>query len=185
MAKSSNTPNTQKVVIQEGQVVGDTLPSYTVPKGMKKTTGDVVGFHDMESGPIHGIPRAAKLSDSKIKPQNISCFVIFELLEACKVTQDDVESMAMPGDMVGVWTKPGMRAIAKQCGVPVFMIHTGEKDLGKPGFNPMKTYDIHIGEGKGTLIPVIEDNRDKSAEEPHFLLKGENNKPAAGGDCAF
>jgi hypothetical protein len=157
----------------------NTIPKtagYVVPQGMRKTTGDVIGFHDLEDhGPIHGIPRGAKLSDSQINARNVSCFIIFEILDPCVVINDDDESMmAKKGDMVGVWTKPGMRAVAKCAGIPVFIAHTGEKDVhkGKTGMSPMKTYDIYIGEGKGELIPVIEDNRDESINEKHFLVKG-------------
>src|ERR1700748_696512 len=117
-------------------------PKY-VPEGLRKTTGDVVGFHDMEDhGPIYGIPMGAKLSDSQIDATKPSCFVIFQILEdkklgPCKVYEgsgeDAVEFEAKPGDMVGVWTKPGMKPIFQACGRKVFMVFAGEKKLkGRP-----------------------------------------------------
>lgn len=145
-------------------------PKYLVPEGLKKHTGDVVGFHDLEDqGPIHGIPRGAKLSDSSIDDGKPSAFVIFELLAPTECTEgagdDAVTVKAVKGDMVGVWMKGGMRSIRNLGDREVFMVHTGEKKLrsAKPGHSPMKTYDFHVGAGKPKLIPVIEDNREKSA----------------------
>ncbi len=147
-------------------------PSYSVPEGYQKHTGDVLGFHDFEEqGPIHGIPRGAKISDSKIEPRKPSSFVIFELLSPTKYTEgtgDDAEEKeAKKGDMVGVWTKGGMRPLRNLCDREVFMVHTGEKKLkGRPAAqDPMKTYDIHVKPGKPKLIPIIEDTREKSVGE--------------------
>jgi hypothetical protein len=161
--KAPSIPNTPKLVTREG---------------LRKFTGDVVGFHDLETqGHIYGIPRAAKLMDQKdSNPPKPSCFVIFELLEDCKATEgagdEAVEVNAKVGDMVGVWLKGGMRGIKNLCGVPTLMQHTGEKRLkGKPAsFSPMKTYQFDIGKGTGTLIPVIEDTRKDSRNQPYFLL---------------
>lgn len=143
-----------------------------IPEGLRKHTGDVLGFHDLEEqGPIHGIPRGAKISDSKLDPKKPSSFVIFELLSPCEYTEgtgDDAETkQAQKGDMVGVWTKGGMRPLRNLCGIETFMYHTGEKRLkGRPtAQSPMKTYDFHVGKGKPMLIPIIEDTREKSAGE--------------------
>src|ERR1700749_4466697 len=111
---------------------------YQVPEGLRKYTGDVLGFHDLETqGPIHGIPRGAKISDSKIDSKKPSSFVIFELLSPCEYTEgtgdDAVTLKANKGDSVGVWTKGGMRPLRMCCGLEVFMVHTGEKRLkGRP-----------------------------------------------------
>src|SRR6187551_129249 len=91
-------------------------PKYAIPEGYQKHSGDVLGFHDMEEqGPIHGIPRGAKLSDSKMGDGKASSFVIFELLAPCKYyegTGDEaVELDGKKGDMIGVWTKGGMRGL--------------------------------------------------------------------------
>lgn len=144
--------------------------------GLKKFTGDVLGFKDPEKqGALYGIPRGAKHSDSKIDSKKPSTFVIFELLEDTLITEgsaeDAAEIMAKKGDMVGLWTKGGMRPLRKLCGVAVLVQHTGEKVLkGRPkGQDPMKTYQFDVGEGVGTLIPVIEDSRRESRNEPTFL----------------
>lgn len=145
-------------------------PKYQVPAGLKKYTGDVLGFHDLETqGPIHGIPRGAKISDSKLDATKPSSFVIFELLSPTKYTEgtgdEAVELDAAKGDFVGVWTKGGMRALRNCANIEVFMVHTGERVLkGRPaGQDPMKTYDFHVGVGKPALIQIIEDTRERSA----------------------
>lgn len=158
----------------------DTTPlPYQVPAGLRKYTGDVLGFHDLETqGPIHGIPRGAKISDSKLDATKPSSFVIFELLSPTKYTEgtgeETTEHDAQKGDMVGVWTKGGMRALRNCCNLEVFMVHTGERKLkGRPaGQDPMKTYDFHVGAGKPALIPIIEDTRERSsAVKSMFELK--------------
>lgn len=140
-----------------------------IPEGLRRHTGDVLGFHDLEEqGPIHGIPRGVKLSDSKLEPDKASSFVIFELISPTTCTEgsgDETEEIkAQKGDMVGVWTKGGMRALRNLCDREVFMFHTGEKKLkGRPAAqSAMKTYDFHVGPGKPKLIPIIEDTRVKS-----------------------
>lgn len=167
-AAQSTTPESTPVV----------PPKRVTREGLKRFTGDVVGFHDLEKqGHLYGVPRAAKVSDSKLDPKKSSVFVIFELLEDCKVFEgsgeDTAEVQAKKGDMVGVWTKGGMRSLRNMCGLNVLVQHTGEKVLkGRPkGQDPMKTYDFDTDESpikKGTLIPLIEDSR-KTSREPTFL----------------
>lgn len=162
-------------------------PNYQLPEGYQKHSGDVVGFHDPEKqGPIHGIPRGAKLSDSDLENEKPSCFVIFELLDPCTVTEgsgeEKEEKQAKKGDMVGVWVKGGMGGLKNLCGVPVFMVHTGEKKLkGRPAAqSAMKTYDFHVPEkanGKGKPIPLIEDNRKQSKGKDHPFFKTGAAKP--------
>ncbi len=146
--------------------------TLAIPEGYARHTGDVLGFHDLEEqGPIHGIPRGAKISDSKLNAKKPSSFVIFELLDDCEYTEgtgDESETKtAKKGDMVGVWTKGGMRGLRNLCDRKVFMFHTGEKKLkGRPAAqSAMKTYDFHVSPGKPKLIPIIEDTREKSAGE--------------------
>jgi hypothetical protein len=143
-----------------------------IPAGLTRHTGDVLGFHDLEEqGPIHGIPRGAKISDSKLEPRKPSSFVIFELISDTTYTEgtgdEAEEKQAKKGDMVGVWTKGGMRPLRNLCDREVFMFYSGEKKLkGRPAAqSPMKTYDFHVGAGKPKLIPIIEDTREKSVGE--------------------
>lgn len=151
-------------------------PTVAIPEGLRRFTGDVLGFHDPETdGPIHGIPRGAKLSDSQLDATKPSAFVIFETLSPCTYTEgsgdEQTTGTAQKGEMVGVWMKGGMRAIRNLCGLEVFMVHTGEKKLkGRPAaHSPMKTYDFHVGKGQPKPIPIIEDNREKSLSVKTFL----------------
>ncbi len=145
---------------------------HAPPAGYGSKSEDVVGFCDLETqGPIHGIPRGAKLSDSKIEKDKTSMFVIFELIDPVKVSAKDgdqeVELQAVKGDMVGVWTKPGMKGIRFLAGCKVWIAFTGEKNIGKP--SPMKLYDVRSPDKGGTLIPIIEDNRERSRAVKTFL----------------
>lgn len=156
------------------------------PEGMRRFSGDVIGFHDCETqGPLYGIPRGAKLSDNGQDPTKPSCFVILEALQDMKVTEgtgdDATEIHAKKGDMVGFWLKGGTRQIKNLCGVPVFIQYAGEKKLkGRPpAQSPMKVFTFDIGEGKGTMIPVIEDNRKQSKNSPTMWDSG---KPEPGDD---
>ena len=173
-AAVEKAPADSAPVSNAGQPAGK--PSVAIPAGLRRFTGDVLGFHDPETdGPIHGIPRAAKLSDSQLEPEKPSAFVIFEVLGETSYTEgsgdEKTEGIAKKGEMVGVWMKGGMRAIRNLCDHEVFMVHTGEKRLkGRPAAqSPMKTYDFHVGKGKPKAIPIIEDNRLKSAGRKTFL----------------
>lgn len=156
-------------------------------EGLKRFTGDVVGFRDcVIQGEIYGIPRASKVIDSKIEPEKPSVFVIFELLEPCTVTEgsgdDGKEVQAQAGDMVGVWISGGMRPLRKLCGVPVLMQYTGEKKLkGRPAAQkPMKVYEFDVGAGTPTEIPMIEDMRKQSRNVVSFWCpdhKASKGKP--------
>jgi hypothetical protein len=142
------------------------------PVGYAQKTDDVVGFADLEKyGPLHGIPRGAKLSDGGIDPEKPSSFIIFELLEDCEVNAKDGETdivvPAKKGEMVGLWTKPGMKGLRSLCGCKVWIAYKGQKNIGKP--SPMKVYDIRSPDKGGATIPIIEDNRDKSRAEKTFL----------------
>lgn len=151
MAKTPPTPAPKKLETREG---------------LRKNSGDVVGFRDPElQGPVYGIPRGAKASDSKIETDKPSVFVIFELLEDCKVTEgsaeDSKEVMAKKGDMIGVWVKGGMRPLRNMCGLKVLMQYNGVKKLaGRPAAqDPMKVFTFDTDKPVGTTIPIIEDNR--------------------------
>ncbi len=156
------------------QAQTSTTPAARAPReGMRRVSGDVVGFRDIQTqGSLYGIPRAAKLSDSGADPKKPSGFVILEALEDMKVTEGSGEEaneiLAKKGDMVGLWLKGGMRQIRNLCGVPVEIHYEGEKKLkGRPAAQkPMHVFAFDIGAGKGTPLPVIEDNRKQSRNEP-------------------
>ncbi len=98
-------------------------------------------------------------------------FVIFEALEDCKATEgsgDDAKEVNVKaGEMVGLWLKSGMKTIRNLGGLKVLVQYVGEKKLkNRPAaHNPMKVFEFDVGPGKGTEIPVIEDNRKDSRDE--------------------
>lgn len=135
-------------------------------EGLRKNSGDVIGFRDPEKqGPLYGIPRAMKASDSKLDSTKPSIFVIFELLEDCKVTEGSAEEasevQARKGDMVGLWVKGGMRPLRNMGGLKVLVQYAGTKRLkGRPAAqDPMKVYQFDTDRTIGDRIPLIEDNR--------------------------
>ncbi len=171
LVKSENTASSVKPLVTR--------------EGLTKHAGDVVGFHDLEEqGHIFGIPRGAKASDSQLDETKPSVFVIFELLEACECTEgsgdDSATVQAKPGDMVGVWIKGGMRNLRNMGGMKVLMQYTGEKKLrGKPAaYSAMKTYQCDTA-GKGTVIPIIEDNRKTSRDVVNYWLPAASGKPVS------
>lgn len=133
-----------------------------VPEGYEARSTDIVGFWDPEKSPsLHFIPLEAKLFDSDLDASKPSTLIFGKLVDGCllKTPKGDEDTEGEPGDLIGVWFKPGMAALKDLCGVKVFMYPTGEMETGKP--NPMKTFDIH-SRSKGTRIPVTDDKRDKS-----------------------
>jgi len=160
-------------------------------EGLRKDSGDVVGFRDPETqGPIFGIPRAAKASDSKLEPKKPSVFVIFELLEDCKVTEGSAEDAqeieAKAGDMVGVWVKGGMRNLRNMGGLKVLMQYNGTKKLkDRPAAqSPMKVYQFdnnRSAKNPGVIIPIIEDNRKESADVVNAWLPDPQGRAAKPG----
>lgn len=154
--------------------------AVAAPDGYRRGGGDVIGFHDPEKqGPIHGIPRGAKLSDSSIEKDKPSGFVIFELLDPCTVSVEDADGNttdleAKKGDTVGVWLKGGMRALKNMAGIAVFMQFMGEKKLkGRPAAQkPMKLYQFDLGPGKGGELQVVEDNRKQSRHKSTMFSAG-------------
>jgi hypothetical protein len=141
---------------------GTATTNARVPAGYQRQSSDIVGFWDPEtSGPIHFIPRHVKLFDSKIEPTKSSTLLTGELVDACKVVDASSNVIeARKGELVGIWTKPGMRDLQNLAGVAVYMYQDGEKDIGKP--SPMKMFSIFSKERGGKLF-VSEDLRDKSA----------------------
>lgn len=156
MAKTQATPAPKKFETREG---------------LNRNSGDVVGFKDPEKhGPLYGIPRAMKASDSQIDPTKPSIFVIFEMLESTTVTEgsadDAKEITAKKGDMVGLWVKGGMRALRNFGGLKVLVQYAGEKKLkNRPaGQDPMKIYQFDTDKPTGLPLPLIEDNRKDSRD---------------------
>jgi hypothetical protein len=129
------------------------------PAGYQEQSGDISGFWT-GAGAIHFIPRFVRMFDSSIDKLKTSTLLVAELVEPCKeigkVGDDGTVISCAKGDLVGIWTKPGMRALGNLAGIPVFMYADGEIDTGKP--NPMVTYKI-MSKSKGLKLPVDGDYR--------------------------
>lgn len=184
MAKTSaaktDTPTTQPTDNQ-----GQPAMSYEdltkvldqAPEGFQKQSGDAKAFWDPDLCNILCIPRAAKLFDGNQDPKKPSMLIIVELsartpLRLAKekgAPKEDKGEVIIcnPGDMVGIWGKPGMRDIRDLCGIKTWVHKMPERlDVGKG--QPMVQYDVR-GPKRGTRIPIIEDLRKESRGVATFL----------------
>jgi hypothetical protein len=148
-------------------------PAYHAPEGYTRQTDEVKGFWDYALGPLHFVPVRAILTDSQIEPQKTSVLIIGNLVDRATLSvkdpdddDSDLQVIGEPGDVVGVWAKPGMRELKELAGEKVFLYYKGEKDTGKP--NPMKLFEI-FAKSKGDPLPV-EDKRDKSRHAKTWML---------------
>lgn len=133
------------------------LAQEHVPQGYEDQSTDVVGFWKQDGPAIHFIPVEARLMDSSIDKTKSSTLLIGRLIDSCElVTGDGVVVDGQPGDVLGVWAKPGMSALACLCGVPVYMYLDSHKDVGKA--SPMAVFAV-MSKGRGTMIPVARDTR--------------------------
>lgn len=147
--------------------------STTVPKGYRDQSTDVVGFWNPElSEAIHFVPFGAKLLDahrSSREAPKASYIILGRLVDdAILQVKEDEEQAPIEGkagDIVGIWYKPGMKALLRHTGHKVWMTPNGEKDVGQP--SPMKLFKIlSPDDARADLLPILEDTRDKSAGLP-------------------
>jgi len=169
-----------------GETLGEDIPAFSPPEGYQLQTSDVVGFWDGDRKyPLHFVPESATLHDSDLDASKVSVLIKGKLVEASQVYLGDDFINAAPGDMVGVWAKPGMKSIRDLGGEKVWLRQTGEKDVGKP--SAMKTFDVFSAK-KGFAIPVVGDYRDKSKGVRHLLegapLSHSNTPKAADNNAA-
>lgn len=136
---------------------------YQLPEGYEDASADLVGYWDMER-PIHLIPLYITLSDSKIEPAKTSVLVHCRAVDDTKVLKDEETGEYVEvrkNDLVGVWYKPGMKAIATCKDIPVYLFQDGELDTGKP--NPMKVFKVGIKPGsRREPLPILADYRKTS-----------------------
>lgn len=144
-------------------------PANKVPAGYKAIAEDIVGFWKPEEGPIEVEPLFVKLSDSKIDSSKSSTLIFCTLVKPTLLYMKDDETVdGKIGDLVGIWGKPGMRAIRNCAGVPTFLMLKDESewvDVDKG--NLMKTFVVAPRDGiKGDRLVIEEDNRKRSKPEP-------------------
>jgi hypothetical protein len=136
-------------------------------------TSDVAGFWEAGLSDFHGVPENVKLFDSILNPEKPSCLVTAKVESPCIIstseeTADGKKKLrpSLPGEKVGIWTKPGMRDMVLCGGVSTRISFSGTKDVHKKkGFNPMKMFTVTSEKG-GVRIPIIEDRREKSKNTP-------------------
>src|SRR5882672_8428002 len=99
------------------------------PKGYEKKNTDPVGYWT-EDEPIHFTPRSVKLIDGTRVKERPSMMIVGELVEKTIVSLKDGDPFeANVGDIVSVWYKPGMKDIAKNGNIKVWL----DKDLDENG----------------------------------------------------
>lgn len=136
------------------------IDAAEVPSGYQERTDDVKGFFNEEYGAIHFIPVEVKAMDSDQDPEKPSCLIFGRLYKPCmldtKQGDEKVQIQGEEGDIVGVWYKPGMKALRNLGGEPTWMHLSGYKDTGKR--NPMAVYTI-LSAQLGSPLPLAEDLR--------------------------
>ena len=132
---------------------------HEAPEGWTKQLGDTAGQW-VRCSPIQGIPRSAKLMDSNMDEEKSAALVLIELTAPCVVDVEGEFQLADVGQVVGVWYKPGMRALRWLRDVEVWMKESGTKPTGKQ--NDMITFDIRAPE-RGSPMLILEDFRETSA----------------------
>ncbi len=167
MAKVKKNKKVDNGEVKEPQ----TFQQYDMPEGYEERTSDLVGFWDQEKGPIHFVPRYAKVFDSHIEAGKSSIVIVGQAVGSVPLLDSDGNEFdSQPGDVIGVWYKPGMVQIKSLADVRVFMYLSGEQDVGK--INPMKTYKVGSSK-KGNTLYLTDDYRKKSKHtELPFEKKG-------------
>lgn len=162
------------------------VPKYELPAGYEEKTSDLVGFWNPELGPLHFIPLHVKAFDSHIEPTKPSIIIVGHSVGQNKLVDEDGEPVTSePGDMIGVWYKPGMIRLKDLANTKVFLYLTGEQDTGKP--NPMKTFSVNAPKDvKSQTLYLQDDYRKKSLRVAlAFEMKGARRQPVEDDDEDF
>ena len=136
--------------------------TFTLPEGFVDQTSELIGFwaDDAQQSPIQGIPRHVIAHDSHLDPSKPSYLIVVELTATSSMVDPDGERIVVePGKYVGLYYKPGMAAILELADVEVWMVLTGERDVGKA--SPMKVYRV-ASKGRGAALKVKKDYRKTS-----------------------
>lgn len=156
---------------EELETFASDFEDFEAPEGATEITGDIVGYWDFTKSAIRCIPRSVKMFDGQLDPKKVSCLILAELTRAIPVqvkndNEENVYVKAPVGQMVGIWYKPGMRAIVNKCGKEVYIKRDPKKDKitnkKMKDAKPMKGFLVMAAPG-GIKIPIIEDARDESA----------------------
>lgn len=148
------------------------MPNHQLPEGFEERTSDIVGIWNPETMsqlcfiPTHAVVGDGKKFD-KTKP---SCLIFGKLTKPVMLQlksdedEDDVEEIqGKPGDLIGVWAKPGMKNIAMLCDVEVIMWREPDKDKDIGKGNDLKGFKVFSKVNPNKLIPLQADRRDLSS----------------------
>src|ERR671922_1693571 len=108
MAKVKAKRNVNSETVENGSESQKDTPKYQAPEGYVDQSSDLVGFWNPAEGPLHFIPRSAKLVDSQLDKTKVSILIVGELMQPTDLTaaDGDMSVHAKRGDLVGVWGKP-------------------------------------------------------------------------------
>lgn len=151
------------------------------------STGEVVGFYDPEKqGRTSVIPRGYKLIDNDADKEKSSVLLVCEVTAPSGIQvlpkKDEELIHAKKGDLIGIWGKVGMRAIADLGNVECLIAFTGERDIGRP--KPMKLFEIRTASPNavGEPLKLLADSRRTSAGTKTFI-GGVASNPDADADA--
>lgn len=146
--------------------------TFFIPADYVEQSTDIIGFWPGQS-PIHMVPLNVKLLDNKIDSRKTSVLITGRLVDNCDlIDSDDQPILGKKDDLVGVWYKPGMKAIVELGGVKTLIIPNGEKDIGKG--SPMKLFRV-LSKTKGSRLPIEADYRTTSKNDITPFTTGTNN----------
>lgn len=159
MAKRSKTKSKTTLGVQ-----------YDLPGGYEERSEDIVAFLNVDQEPVHFTPRGVKAIDGPSEPQK-SAFIIYgDYIGGPCLDDAGLPVTPKEGARVGLWYRPGMRAIAGQSDVDCFIYLKGERDTGK--VNTMKLYSVSTRVRGGPLL-LTEDLRKQSKDQPSPFRKEE------------
>lgn len=141
----------------------EAIQPFVPPEGFELLSdGQVVGYWDPRVNPyvyvrpLHGI-----VFDNSLDKEKVSTLIVCEACEDTPVVTKEGDTLALKGDLIGLWGKAGMRHIIMAGGTECYVAHVGEKDVGKA--SPMMLFKVYT-KGTRNLIPLTEDKREESAE---------------------
>jgi hypothetical protein len=148
-----------------------TKTKFKQPKGFTVQSTNAVGYwlDDGESD-IRFVPRGVRLMDGSAKTDRNkpSILIVGELKSQVTLATKDDEIQGEPGDVVGVFYKPGMgQDLVMAFGIetwiaPAFDEDGERKEVPTGKANKMKLYEVAFASKLGRRIPVLGDTRDKS-----------------------
>lgn len=172
-------------------------PTQALPANFQVVSYDPIAFwagDRKDSTPVYFHTIGVKLFDSKAYDKNKPSALLIARADGPAICYEKREGedehgpavQVKTGDIIGIWYKPGMKGLERCHGVGVIL----DADIGDDGFikekdvgkgNPMALYVVRAN-GRGSLVPVLEDAREHSAHAkvpfiPETLPPRERQRP--------